>query len=386
MASVTALDHGSVGRLPATNPQSTLATFLAQVDVRIDGSRPWDILVHHPRLSQRVLMQGSLGAGEAYMDGWWDCERLDEMLTRALSGNLDGRFARLHELWSALVAFMSNAQTRRRAFQVGERHYDIGDDLYAAMLDERMIYSCGYWQHASTLEAAQTDKLDLVCRKLALRPGMRVLDIGCGWGGAAQFAAERYGVEVIGVTVSRNQALAAKTRCRGLPVTVLLADYRDLEGKFDCIYSLGMFEHVGPRNYGNFFRKIRSLLTPDGLFLLHTIGSNWSSNSTDPWIGRYIFPNSVLPSLAQIARALEPRWVVEDWHSFGADYDRTLMAWLNRFEGNWSTIAAGYSERFRRMWRYYLAVGAASFRVRRNQLWQLVLSPNGVPGGYPEIR
>jgi cyclopropane-fatty-acyl-phospholipid synthase len=386
MPSATTLDHGSAPPAPARNPQSVLANLLAQVDVRVGGRRPWDILVHDPRFSRRVLMQGSLGAGESYMDGWWDCERLDEMLTRVLSANLDGLCAGLHELWSAVVSFMRNAQTRRRAFQVGERHYDIGDDLYAAMLDERMIYSCGYWQHAYTLESAQEAKLDLVCRKLALRPGMRVLDIGCGWGGAAQFAAERYGVEVTGVTVSRNQALAAQARCRGLPVTVHLADYRDLEGRFDRIYSLGMFEHVGARNYGLFFRKARDLLAPNGLFLLHTIGSNWSANSTDPWIERYIFPNSMLPSMAQIGRALEHRFVIEDWHSFGADYDRTLMAWLGRIEANWSTLAARYGERFGRMWRYYLAVSAASFRVRRNQLWQFVLSPNGIPGGYPEIR
>ena len=386
MPSVTALDHGPARPTPASDPHSALAGLLAHVDVKVGGRRPWDILIHDPRLSRRVLMQGSLGAGESYMDGWWDCERLDELLARVLGADLDNRLGRLHEFWSNVVAFVRNAQTRRRAFQVGERHYDIGDDLYAAMLDERMIYSCGYWHRASTLDSAQADKLDLVCRKLALQPGMRVLDIGCGWGGAAQFAAERYGVQVTGVTVSRNQALAAEARCRGLPVTVRLADYRDIEGRFDRIFSLGMFEHVGARNYGRFFRKVRELLAPDGLFLLHTIGSNWSSNSTDPWIERYIFPNSMLPSMAQIARALEHRWIIEDWHSFGADYDRTLMNWLRRFEASWPSIAARYGERFRRMWRFYLSVSAASFRVRRNQLWQFVLSPRGIPGGYPEVR
>jgi cyclopropane-fatty-acyl-phospholipid synthase len=169
-------------------------------------------------------------------------------------------------------------------------------------------------------------------------------------------------------------------------VTVRLADYRDVDGKFDRIFSLGMFEHVGARNYRTYFRKVRELLAPDGLFLLHTIGSNVSANVTDPWIERYIFPNSMLPSMAQITRALEQRWLIEDWHSFGADYDRTLMAWLGRFDAGWPALAARYGERFRRMWRYYLSVSAASFRVRRNQLWQFVLSPSGIPGGYPEIR
>jgi cyclopropane-fatty-acyl-phospholipid synthase len=386
MPSVTTLDGGSTPQGLAGNPPGALAKLLEQVDVRLGGRRPWDILVHDPRFSRRVLMHGSLGAGESYMDGWWDCERLDEMLARVLDGSLDARLVRVRELWASVVGFVRNAQTRRRAFQVGERHYDFGDDLYAAMLDPRMIYSCGYWRHASTLESAQEAKLELVCRKLALRPGMRVLDIGCGWGGAAQFAAERYGVEVTGVTISRNQALAAEARARGLPVTVLLADYRELKGRFDRIFSLGMFEHVGAKNYRVYFRKVRELLSPDGLFLLHTIGSNVSSNSTDPWIERYIFPNSMLPSMAQIARALEQRWVIEDWHSFGADYDRTLMEWLKRFEASWPILAARYGERFRRMLRYYLSVSAASFRVRRNQLWQLLLSPNGISGGYPEIR
>jgi cyclopropane-fatty-acyl-phospholipid synthase len=263
---------------------------------------------------------------------------------------------------------------------------DAGDDLYACMLDARMIYTCGYWRRATDLDAAQQHKLDLVCRKLALKPGMRVLDIGCGWGGAAQFAAERYGVSVTGLTVSRNQAGTARARCQGLPVEILLQDYRDLHGTFDRIYSLGMFEHVGARNYRTYFAKARELLAPDGLFLLHTIGANWSSDTTDPWIERYIFPNSVIPSMTQIAEALEHRWVIEDLHGFGPDYDRTLMAWLANFDANWQLIASQYSDRFRRMWRFYLTASAASFRTRRNQLWQLVLSPHGVPGGMAEIR
>jgi cyclopropane-fatty-acyl-phospholipid synthase len=386
MATLTTLDSSATPRLPALSPRRTLETLLSSADVRLDGRRPWDIAVHDSRLARRILMHGSLGAGESYMDGWWDCERLDEMFTRVLTANLDRRFGRVHELLSSLAACLRNAQSSRRAFQVGEQHYDVGDDLFAAMLDRRMIYSCGYWKKATDLEAAQQDKLDLVCRKLVLRPGMRVLDIGCGWGGAAQFAAEHYRVNVTGVTVSSNQALAMQTRCHGLPVTAVLADYRDLTGKFDRIYSLGMFEHVGARNYGAFFSKVRELLAPDGLFLLHTIGSNWSSNTTDPWIEKYIFPNSVIPSMAQIAKQLEHRWVVEDWHSFGVDYDHTLMAWLDRFESNWPAIGSRYSERFRRMWRYYLTVSAASFRVRRNQLWQILLSPHGLPGGYPEVR
>src|SRR4051812_36530306 len=152
MSSITSLDYTSAPRVPTGHPQGALATLLAQVDVRLDGARPWDIRVHDPRLSKRVLMQGSLGGGESYMDGWWDCQRLDEMLARILSANVDGRLGRLHERWAAMVAFIRNGQTKRRAFRVGERHYDLGDDLYESMLDERLIYSCGYWRNATTLE------------------------------------------------------------------------------------------------------------------------------------------------------------------------------------------------------------------------------------------
>jgi len=288
--------------------------------------------------------------------------------------------------FDALLARLRNPQSRRRAFIVGEKHYDVGDDLFERMLDPRMIYSCGYWPHAADLAAAQEHKLDLVCRKLGLERGMRVLDIGCGWGGAAQFAAERYGVEVTGITVSKHQAAAAAGRCKGLPVEIRLEDYRRLQGRFDRIWSLGMFEHVGVRNYRTYLRTVRRLLAPDGLFLLHTIGSNVSVRTTDPWIEKYIFPNSMLPSIAQIARAAESLWVVEDWHGFGPFYDRTLLAWYRNFEARWAEIAATYGERFRRMWRFWLLSSAASFRARRNQLWQIVLSPEGVAGGYRAVR
>jgi cyclopropane-fatty-acyl-phospholipid synthase len=320
------------------------------------------------------------------MDGWWDCSQLDEMLRRVFVSDLDGQLPGWRQMLAALQARLFNRQSRERSFTVGERHYDIGDDLYQRMLDRRMIYSCAYWRTATDLDQAQEAKLDLVCRKLGLERGMRVLDIGCGWGGSAHFAAERYGVTVTGITVSRHQAEAATERCRGLPVRIVLDDYRALNGRFDRIFSLGMFEHVGVRNYRTYFETARRLLEADGLFLLHTIGGNTSVEATDPWIERYIFPNSMLPSMAQIARAIEGLWVVEDWHGFGPYYDRTLMAWCDNFDHRWNEIASNYSERFRRMWRFYLLSCAAAFRSRRNQLWQVVLSPSGVPGGYSEVR
>jgi cyclopropane-fatty-acyl-phospholipid synthase len=279
-----------------------------------------------------------------------------------------------------------NLQRRSRAFQIGERHYDIGHDLFSHMLDKRLIYSCGYWKNASTLDEAQEAKLDLVCRKLHLTPGMRVLDIGCGWGGTAKFAAERYGVEVVGVTVSEEQANFAKELCRGSPVEIRLQDYRDVVGTFDRVLSLGMFEHVGPKNYLTFMSIARNSLADTGLFLLHTIGRNRSGSTTDPWLERYIFPNSMLPSARQICGAIEGSFVLEDWHNFGADYDKTLLNWCDKFDENWDALKRHYDQRFYRMWKYYLLSSAGAFRARKSQLWQLVLSPQGVPGGYRSPR
>ena len=376
----------TVPRLAGSSYRRTFAELMARAGVTVDGTQPWDLRVHDERMFRRVLAQGFLGAGESYMDGWWDCELLDDMLYRVLQARIDSDLPSLRQAFAGLRARLLNPQSPRRSFTVGEQHYDIGDDLYERMLDARMIYSCAYWRAALDLEAAQEAKLDLVCRKLGLESGMRVLDIGCGWGGAAQFAAQRYGVNVTGITISRHQAQAARERCRGLPVNILLEDYRSLAGQFDRIFSLGMFEHVGVRNYRTYLETVRRLLARDGLFLLQTIGSNVSVTANDPWIERYIFPNSMLPSMAQITQAAEGSWVIEDWHNFGVDYDRTLLCWHERFARRWPEIAAKYGERFRRMWRFWLLSSAATFRARSNQLWQIVMSPHGVPGGYIEVR
>jgi cyclopropane-fatty-acyl-phospholipid synthase len=364
----------------------TVEELLEESDIKINGTRPWDLRVHDDRFFQRLLGQGTLGAGESYMDGWWDCDQLDEMLARVSRADIERQLRSPRGVLLALTAYLINMQSRRRAFQVGKQHYDLGDDLYERMLDARMIYTCAYWQNMTSLDAAQEAKLDLVARKLGLKAGQRVLDIGCGWGGAAQFMAQCYGTAVTGVTVSQNQQQSAQRRCAGLPVEIVLQDYRSMTGSFDAIYSLGMFEHVGVRNYRTYLEKARELVRPDGLFLLHTIGSNRSSRTTDPWIEKYIFPNGQLPSLAQIAAAAEGLWIIEDYHSFGVDYDRTLMAWSANFERHWSEIAPRYGERFRRMWHFWLMASAANFRARKTQLWQIVLSPKGVPGGYRTAR
>ncbi|MBN2700460.1 MAG: cyclopropane fatty acyl phospholipid synthase [Methylothermaceae bacterium] len=363
-----------------------VASLLEEADIHIDGGRPWDIRVHDPRFFQRVLADTSMGFGESYMDGWWDCERLDELIYRILRHRLTERVQSWKDILAFLQAKLLNLQDVRRAFHIGRHHYDIGNELYRLMLDRHMIYSCGYWKNANDLDAAQEAKLDLVCRKLGLEPGMRVLDIGCGWGGAAKFAAERYGVEVYGVTVSEEQAKYAREICRGLPVTIELKDYRTLSGRFDCAYSLGMFEHVGYRNYADYMEVIERCLPQDGLFLLHTIGCNASSYHGNPWVERYIFPNSMLPSIRQIGAAIEEKLILEDWQNFGPDYDRTLLAWHDNFDRGWASLRDHYGERFQRMWRFYLLSFAGAFRARYIQLWQIVLSRRGRPMRYDAPR
>ncbi|MGP1234183.1 cyclopropane fatty acyl phospholipid synthase [Serratia sp. CY37646] len=360
---------------------------LAEAGVAINGPRAWDIRVHNPALFKRILQEGSLGFGESYMDGWWECERLDMLFTRILQAGVDERLPKsLSDIARIAYARLFNRQSRKRAWQVGKEHYDIGNDLFRAMLDPYMQYSCGYWKEAQTLEQAQQAKLRMICEKLQLKPGMTLLDIGCGWGGLAQFAAQNYGVSVHGVTISAEQQKLAQARCAGLDVEILLQDYRDLDRQFDRIVSVGMFEHVGPKNYDTYFSVAARNLKPDGLFLLHTIGSNQTDLNVDAWIDKYIFPNGCLPSVRHIAEASEGRFVMEDWHNFGADYDRTLMAWLENFKRAWPDLMGGYSERFERMFTYYLNACAGAFRSRNIQLWQVLFSPAGVEGGVRAYR
>ncbi|MFG6178359.1 cyclopropane fatty acyl phospholipid synthase [Halomonas sp. THAF12] len=372
--------------LPDSRARRVVEKLLDGSSVSLNGHAPQDIRVYHPDFFPRVLHQGTLGLGEAYMDGWWDCERIDEMAHQLLTHGLGAHAQSTSErLMYRLQAGFFNLQSRARAYIVGEAHYDLGNDLFQRMLDDTMCYSCGYWKDADTLLEAQRAKLDLACRKLKLEPGMRVLDIGCGWGSFAEHAARHHGVEVTGITISREQAELARKRCEGLPVEILLEDYRDLEGQFDRIVSIGMFEHVGHRNYDTYFETVSRLLPADGLFMLHTIGSNSSNISADPWINRYIFPNGVLPSAVHIARTSESQLLMEDWQNFGADYDRTLMAWLENFDARWHEIADRYNERTRRMFRYYLSVCAGAFRARNLQLWQVVFS-KGREGRYDAPR
>jgi cyclopropane-fatty-acyl-phospholipid synthase len=374
--------------------KNVITDLASQADITINGDEPWDVQVHDEQLYKRILHQGSLGLGEAYVDNWWDCASIDEMMSRIISTDVSQKIQKMGLNAVRLVfnklnvfdAFLINRQTKKRALVVGREHYDIGNDLYHAMLDTNMVYTSAYWKDATTLDEAQEAKLKLVCDKIYLKPGQKVLDIGCGWGSFAKYAAENYGASVVGVTISKEQADLAKSNCEGLPVEIRMQDYRDINESFDHIISLGMFEHVGHKNFQTYFNVAARCLKDDGLFLLHTIGNRQPVTGTDPWIGKYIFPNSMIPSLSQIAIACESKFVIEDVHNFGSDYDKTLMAWFHNFDANWEHLQAFYDPRFYRLWKYYLLSCAGTFRCRDLQLFQLVLSKDGVKGGYQSIR
>lgn len=367
---------------------------LSQTNITINGSNPWDIQVHDDRFFARVIHQGLLGAGESYMENWWDCERLDQLTNQFLASRCETKISdygsAFFQLFLAKLNFIENLivnrQTKKRSTEVAKQHYDLNNGLFQIMLDDYMNYSCAYWKNATTLDEAQQAKLKLICEKLQLKPGMNVLDIGCGFGAFAKFAAENYKVNVLGITVSKEQYELGQQKCAGLSVELKLQDYRELQGYFDRVVSIGMFEHVGYKNYREFFRVVQRCLANDGLFLLHTIGSNTSSYQTNAWTNKYIFPNGMLPSIKQVGMAAENLFVMEDWHNFGADYDKTLMAWHHRFNLHWDKLKSQFDERFRRMWNYYLLSSAGSFRARYIQLWQIVFAKHGINGGYSSVR
>ena len=367
--------------------ESTVRNILDLAEVGVDGEHPWDLQVISKDFYRRLLGQGSIALGETYMDGLWECEQIDVFIYKVTRAGLETRISVLSLLWPVLWSKMVNLQSRSRAFNIGKHHYDIGNELYKLMLDPRMVYTCGYWKDADNLNDAQEAKLDLVCRKVGLEPGMRVLDLGCGWGSFAGFAAERYGVEVVGVTVSKEQIEYGQQRYKDLNVDLRFQDYRDVDEQFDRVVSIGILEHVGPKNYATFMQVVKRNLKDDGLYLLHTIGTNTKSLSVDPWTNKYIFPGGVLPVLQQIDAATEGVFILEDLHNIGTHYDPTLMAWMANVDAHREEIKnLGYDERFYRMWRYYLLGAAGSDRARRNQLWQIVFSKRGLDGGYEPIR
>jgi cyclopropane-fatty-acyl-phospholipid synthase len=352
---------------------------LNHAGITVGGNNPWDIQIYNEDLFDRVVRDGELGVGESYMDGWWDAGELDQFFDRVFRADLQQYF---RDNWKAalhlLKARLLNLQKNDRAYQVGKQHYDVGNALYKDMLDSRMAYTCGYWSGgACNLDDAQEAKLDLVCRKIELEPGMKILDLGCGWGCFAKYAAEKYGAEVTGVTVSQQQVDLAVEMCKGLPVHIYLDDYRNATGNYDRVVSIGIMEHVGYKNYRTYMEVANRCLNDDGIALIHTIGGNVSVTIGNAWTTSYIFPNSMLPSISQLGAAMEGIFVMEDWHNFGPDYDKTLMVWYDNFEKSWPEHKEDYDQRFYRMWKFYLLSSAAVFRSRTAQLWQIVMTKPG---------
>lgn len=362
-------------------------TVLKAADIELNGNRPWDIRVHDKKTFDRIVSQGSLGLGEAYMDGWWDCDQLDEFFNRIVRTEAYKKMPMNFEtLRTYLAAVFFNLQNKMRSKRVGKEHYDLGNDFYQAMLDPYMQYSCAYFKDTDDLATAERHKMELICKKLQLKKGEKVLDIGCGWGGLAKYMAEHYEVEVTGITISQEQAKLAQDFCKGYPVKVLAMDYRDMSETFDKIVSVGMFEHVGYKNYRVYMETAARCLKDDGIFLLHTIGQAESIKTSDPWFDKYIFPGGMLPSMQQITRAAERLFVIEDWHNFGAYYEKTLLGWYANYRAAWPRFRQRYGDRFGRMWDYYLLSCAGGFRARGMQLWQIVLTKKGMIGGYSSVR
>jgi cyclopropane-fatty-acyl-phospholipid synthase len=348
--------------------------------IAINGPNPWDIQVNDDRMYARILTDKNLGLGESYMEGWWDCPSVDQLIFRVSKADLDQKVTGgIKLLISYLHSLIFHRQSRSRARDVAKRHYDLGNDLFFAYLDSYKQYSCAFFNGTDDLEEAQRNKMNLICRKLGLRDGDHVLDIGFGWGGLARHIGENYRCTVTGCNISDEQVKFAREFCKGLPVNIVVCDYRDLQGKFDKIVSVGMFEHVGRKNYRTFMQVVNRCLKDEGTFLLHTIGHNESVAGSDPWMTEYIFPNGEIPSIAQISKASEGLFVLEDLHNLGPHYDRTLMSWNRRFQTAWPQLEHKYDIKFKRMWEYYLQSCAGAFRARDMQLWQFVYSKYHAP-------
>jgi cyclopropane-fatty-acyl-phospholipid synthase len=377
--------HKLMKEMHMNSHESLVKDLLCRAGITVNGPNPWDIQVHDDRFYRRVWRDKNLGLGESYMAGWWDCRQVDEFICRLLKSGLDGVVTgSLRHALRRIPMIFFNRQSRDLAHIIAMRHYDLDNDMFLSFLDTYNQYSCGYFKDTADLAQAQENKLRLICEKISILPDDRVLDIGCGWGGFAKYAAERYGCTVTAVNISKHQIRHASALCRHLPVRIRQCDYRDIRGEFDKIVSIGMFEHVGRKNYRQFMNVVHGCLKDHGIFLLHTIGSNRSGSNFDLWLNRYIFPNSMLPSVAQIAAASEGLFVVEDLHNLGPHYDSTLMAWRRNFRLAWTELKTKYDETFKRMWDYYFLSSAGAFRARGIQTWQIVFTKIGTP--QPDCR
>lgn len=361
---------------------------LSLADIKINGNKDWDIVVRNPALYRKVLTKGSLGLGESYMDGDWDCKKLDEFFYKVLRAKLNEKMVRFNFVLASIKARIVNLQSKSGSNKVAKEHYDLSPELYMSFLDPYNQYTCGYWKNTNNLNKAQEQKLDLICKKLKLKKGDRVLDIGCGWGGFAKFAAKNYGCHVTGISISDAQVNYAKKFCKGYNAEIKKMDYRDINERFDKVLICGMIEHVGYKNYRKIMKVVYNCLNPGGLFLLHTIARDTSVKSSADllWLSKYIFPNSMLPSAKQITSAAEGYFTLQDWQNFAPYYDKTLMAWHANFVKNWDKIKKDFDERFYRMWNYYLLSCAGAFRAGNMNLWQIVFSKGALKDVYEGAR
>ncbi|MCC6993417.1 MAG: cyclopropane fatty acyl phospholipid synthase [Deltaproteobacteria bacterium] len=358
--------------------ESIVRNLFEVAGVNIGGNAPGDIRVKNPAFYERLLRDASIGLGESYMDDWWEVDALDVFIDKLMRANIKQKIAGSWKLRLLTAkALLLNLQSRARSGKSVEAHYDIGNDLYTRMLDPRMVYTCGYWKNAKTLAEAQEAKLELIAQKAGLQPGMKVLDLGCGWGGFAAWAAEKHGCDVVGYTLSKDQVSLGKQLWKGLSVDMRLSDYREATGKYDRVISIGMMEHVGPKNHRTVMKVVNRCLKDDGVAVIHTIANNKSLLHGTPFIEKYIFPNAVAPSLAQLGRAIEGLFVAEDLQNIGPDYDPTLMAWWANFDKTYSEISHKYDRRFYQMWKFYLLAAAGASRSRDGQLYHLVLTKTG---------
>lgn len=363
--------------LNLSNARNYVENGLADAGISINGTEEWDIQVHNSRFYSELFLKHSLGLGESYMRGDWSCRRLDLFFEKLFRSAASHKRPVPSVLLNEIASRALNLQSRGRASIVCRKHYDLDLDLFEHMLDERMVYTCAYWNNADSLEQAQVAKLELICNKLGLEPGMGLLDIGCGFGSLMKYAAEKRGVRCVGYSLSEMQTSYGRQSCRGLPVEFILDDYRNVKGRFDRVVSVGMLEAVGHKNLEDFMAVVGSAIAADGYALIHTVGHNHSTVSADPWVDRYIFPNGHIPSITQLGKSIEHRFVLEDLHNFGPDYALTLLEWNNRFQKAWQSLSQRYDSEFRRMWEFYLLSFAGGFKARRWQLLQLVLSPIG---------
>lgn len=343
---------------------------LRSVDVEVNGNRPWDIQVHNDKFYSHALANGSRGFGEAYVDGWWDSDDMAELVNRLLKT----KNYVTHDIETLITVVWLKLFNAQRKKAVIAEHYDLGNDLYESFLDPYMQYSVGY-KNVGDLNTSQEEKLKFLCEKLQLKKGDRVLDIGCGWGGLAKYAAENYDCHVTGVTLSHEQMTYAKKLCESLPVSIIQKDYIDVEDKFDKIFACEMIEHVGHNNYRKFMKKVHSMLKDDGLALiLASVGENKAKRGFDPWLEKYLWPGGMIPSNRKLNQAMKGLLIINEKNTDVFDYDKTLLRWFDNFERNWSNMSDKYDERFYRMWKCYLLMCAGSFRAGLNKSTLIILS------------